>query len=57
MPLQAMDLLWYAQEHGAILEWPGEIMGLTTQQAQRAYREFEQKRRATTYLRSATLAL
>jgi NAD+ synthase len=57
LPFQTMDLLWYAQEHGVTAEEAGRVMSLTPQQVTRAYREFEQKRRTTAYLRAAPLTL
>lgn len=57
LPFVTMDLLWYAQEHGISPDEAGAIMNLTPQQVARAYREFDQKRRATDYLRAAALAL
>lgn len=57
LPFQTMDLLWYAQEHGVTPEEAGRVVELTPQQVARAYREFDQKQRATAYLRSAALTL
>jgi NAD+ synthase len=55
IPFETMDLLWYAQEHGVTPEQAASVMDLTPQQVERAYRDFEQKRRATAYLRSPIL--
>ncbi|HZS90398.1 MAG TPA: NAD(+) synthase [Chloroflexota bacterium] len=57
LPFQTMDLLWYAQEHGVSPEEAARVMDLTPQQVERAYRDFEQKRRTTTYLRTTPLTL
>jgi NAD+ synthase len=57
LPFQIMDLLWYAQEHGISPDDASAVMDLTPQQVVRAYREFDQKRRATEYLRAAALSL
>jgi NAD+ synthase len=55
LPFETMDLLWYAQEHGVTPEEAACVMELSPQQVERAYREFEQKRRATEYLRAPVL--
>jgi NAD+ synthase len=57
LPFKTMDLLWYAQEHGVTADEAAQVMDLTPQQIERAYGDFEQKRRATAYLRSAPLTL
>ncbi|GAC1445109.1 MAG: NAD(+) synthase [Chloroflexota bacterium] len=57
LPFETMDLLWYAEEHGVTPEEAGRVMDLTPVQVQRAYREFDQKRRTTVYLRSHALPL
>jgi NAD+ synthase len=57
LPFETMDLLWYAQEHGVPSEVAASVMELTPVQVERAYRDFEQKRRSTAYLRSPMLAL
>jgi NAD+ synthase len=55
LPFETMDLLWYAQQHGVPVEDAARVMNLTTQQTERAYRDFAQKHRATEYLRTAVL--
>lgn len=57
LPFATMDLLWYALEHGVAAADAAQAMDLTPQQVERAYREFEQKRRATEYLRAAPLTM
>ncbi len=57
LPFATMDLLWYAEEHTVPVEEAAQVMNLTVQQVQRAYREFSQKRRSTAYLRSAILTI
>ena len=57
LPFQTMDLLCYAEETSVPAQEAGQAMHLTTQQVERAYREFAQRRRSTAYLRSQVLAL
>lgn len=57
LPFQTMDMLWYAQEHSVAAEDAAQVMGLTPRQVERAYRDFDQKRRTTAYLRTAALTL
>ncbi len=57
LPFAQMDLLWYALEHGVGAEEAARVLELTPRQVERAYREFEQKRRATEYLRAAPLVM
>ncbi|HET7038002.1 MAG TPA: NAD(+) synthase [Thermomicrobiaceae bacterium] len=57
MPFETMDLLWYAQEHLVPAEEAARVMELSVAQVERAYRDFEQKRRATEYLRSRILTV
>lgn len=57
LPFETMDMLWYAQEHGVSPEEAARVMDLTPRQVERAYRDFEQKHRATAYLRSPILTL
>jgi NAD+ synthase len=57
LPFETMDLLWYAEEHGVASKEAARVMGLTAQQVERAYRDFDQKRRATAHLRSPVMTL
>ena len=57
LPFQIMDLLWYASEHDVSSEDAAHVMGLSPVQGERAYHDFERKRRATNYLRAAVLTL
>jgi NAD+ synthase len=50
LPFQTMDLLWYAQEQGVPIAEVASVMGLTEVQVQRAFADFDAKRRATAYL-------
>jgi NAD+ synthase len=47
-----MDLLWFAQEHDVPVDEVAEVMELTNEQVERAFRDFERKRRTTEYLRT-----
>jgi NAD+ synthase len=55
LPFEVMDLLWYAKEHDVPLSEVAQVMNLTEEQVQRAYRDLERKRRATVYLRNPPL--
>lgn len=57
LPFATMDLLYYGEEHAVPAEVVAEVMGLTPQQVERAYRDFSRKRRTTAYLRSPILTL
>jgi hypothetical protein len=52
-----MDLLWYAQESGAPISEVAEVMGLTEEQVQRAYADFDAKRRVSAYLLSPPVGI
>ncbi|RLC87945.1 MAG: NAD(+) synthase [Chloroflexi bacterium] len=52
LPFEVMDLLWYAQEHNVPVAEVAQVMGLTEEQVQRAFSDFERKRRTTAYLRT-----
>lgn len=57
LPFATMDLLWYALEHQVEAAEVAGVMGLTVRQVERAFDEFEQRRRSTEYLRSRVVAL
>lgn len=57
LPFETMDVLWYAEEHSVPVQDTALAMGLTSEQVERAYRDFRQKRRTTEYLRSPILTL
>lgn len=57
MPFATMDLLWYAEEHRIGPEEAARVVGITPEQAARAYLEFSRRRKSTAYLRSLVLAL
>lgn len=57
LPFETMDVLWYAEEHSVPAEEAAQAMGITSEQVERAYRDFRQKRRTTEYLRSPILTL
>lgn len=57
MPFETMDLLWFAQEQAVPASEAARVMELSAEQVERAYRDFEQKRRATEYLRSRILTV
>ncbi len=52
LPFEIMDLLWYAQEHHIPVSDVAGVMGLSEQQVQRAYADFQRKSRTTEYLRT-----
>jgi NAD+ synthase len=51
LPFDLMDLLWYAQEHDVPIADVALTMSLSEEQIQRAFSDFERKRRTTEYLR------
>lgn len=57
LPFSTMDLLWSAQERNVPLDVVAREAGLTPEQVQRAFRDFERKRRTTEYLRMAPAAM
>jgi NAD+ synthase len=57
LPFETLDLLWYAQEHQVSAAEVAGAMDLTEAQVQRAFHDFEQKRRATEFLRMAPVAI
>jgi NAD+ synthase len=50
LPYDRMDLCLYALNHGVSAEEVAPVIGLTTVQVQRVFRDIEAKRRATRYL-------
>jgi len=57
LPFETMDLLWYAHENDVQVPEVARVMGLTDAQVQRAFADFERKRRTTVYLRMPPAAL
>jgi NAD+ synthase len=57
LPFETMDLLWSAQERNVPIEDVAREAGLTPEQVQRAFRDFERKRRTTEYLRMVPAVL
>lgn len=55
LPFEALDLIWYAQEHGVPPAEVAAVMDLTEEQVMHAYRDLERKQRATAYLRMAPI--
>jgi NAD+ synthase len=55
LPFDLMDLLWYAQENNEPVADVARAMSLSEEQAQRAFSDFERKRRTTEYLRMAPI--
>jgi NAD+ synthase len=51
LPFDLMDLLWYAQERNVPIADVALTMSLSEEQVQRAFSDFERKRRTTEYLR------
>jgi NAD+ synthase len=52
LPFEVMDLLWYAQEGGVPVSEVARVMELSEEQVERAFSDFERKRRTTEYLRT-----
>jgi len=57
LPFETMDLLWYAHENDVGVPEVARVMGLTDAQVQRAFADFERKRRTTVYLRMPPAAI
>ena len=57
LPFETMDLLWFAQENGVPVGEVARVMGLTETQVQRAFNDFAQKHRTTSYLRMAPVGI
>ena len=57
LPYQHMDLCLYASNHGVAAADVAPVVGLTTEQVERVFRDIEQKRRATRYLHTPPLVV
>jgi NAD+ synthase len=57
LPFETMDLLWYAQEHNIPIAEVARGMELDEVQVQRAYNDFNRKKRTTEYLRAAPIGV
>jgi NAD+ synthase len=57
LPYHLMDLFLYAKDHDISAEEVGAALGYTTEQAQRVYRDIEQKRSYSAYLRREPVLL
>ncbi len=55
LPYDRMDLCLYARNHGVPAEQVGPVVGLTTAQVERVFRDIDAKRRATRYQHLAPL--
>ena len=55
LPYQHMDLCLYAHNHGVAAAEVAPVIGLSTDQVERVFKDIEQKRRATRYLHAAPL--
>jgi NAD+ synthase len=55
LPYQAMDLCLWAHDHGTPAAEAGAVLGLTSAQVERVYRDIEAKRRVSRYLHQAPL--
>lgn len=53
LPFARMDLLLYAQAQGVPAEETAEALGMTPEQVQHAWRDFDQKRKTAAYLAAA----
>ena len=52
LKFKTMDLLWHAKEQNAPIDEVSGVMGLTPEQVQNVWRDLDQKRRTTEYLRA-----
>jgi NAD+ synthase len=57
LPFATMDLLWYGMEHQVPVEEVAAAAGMTPEQVRNAFEDFQQKIRATAYLRTPPLDL
>ncbi len=57
LPFETMDLLWQAQEMGFSHEQVSSETGLKTEQVQRAFDDFDRKRKTTEHLRAPALSV
>ncbi|HJL16608.1 MAG TPA: NAD(+) synthase [Sandaracinaceae bacterium LLY-WYZ-13_1] len=55
LPLKLMDLSLFAHDRGVPVDEAAPVLGLSTEQVERVYRDIESKRRATRYLHMAPL--
>ncbi len=53
LPYDKMDLCLYAKNHGVAPDVAAPVLGLTTEQVERIYRDIDAKREATRYLHAA----
>ncbi len=52
LKFKIMDLLWYAKEHHVSIAETAKVMNLTEEQVQNVWRDLDQKKRTTEYLRA-----
>jgi NAD+ synthase len=57
LPYEQMDLCLYAHNNGLGAGAVAEVVGLSTEDVERVFRDIEQKRRATRYLHLPPLLL
>ncbi len=57
LDFEIMDQLWFAKEGGFPASEVAEVMGLTVEQVERVWRDLDQKKRTTEYLRRPPLGL
>lgn len=55
LPYETMDLLWYAQEHGASVEETAAALDMSPDQVRDAFADLTRKSRTTEYLRTVPL--
>jgi NAD+ synthase len=55
LPFEQMDLLWYGWENNYASNEVASVMGMTEEEVQAIYKNFERKRRTTEYLRTPPL--
>jgi NAD+ synthase len=57
LPFEMMDMLWYAKENNIPVAQVARVMGLNSDQVQRAFNDFTRKERTTEYLRMAPIVI
>ena len=57
LKFETMDLLWIGKEKGFKSEEVAEVMGLTSEQVERVWKDLDQKEKTTNYLRAQPLEI
>ncbi len=55
LPFQEMDILWHGYEKGYPAEEVGKVMGMTKEEVEKVFNNFDRKSKTTQYLRTPAL--